>query len=530
MKRPNSHQYTAPLTQPSSNDDHLEEDEEAPILPYSQSSSQSSIQQGSLNMDAITSKKSRNSTLFTFTQAGTQSSRSGLYIRPSWKITFYKHVQNRIKTYMIVTVLLLCLRPLHLFNIHNKKNNNNNQQQDHNHSDAPSEDDDVISFSSEGYKSLSPTKEMKNIQHMCSIDNDINSNNNKYKGCDCLNPLDATEGTYPGWENAHAMNLQMAEEHYSHDTSKQKKFDVVFLGDSIVEEWNGRWRGQTSPTWSDIHGVWKELFDPSVTPGAMEALALGIAGDQIANLLWRIHDGEELSKVDSKVFWVLIGTNDLTQGCSEDVILLGIIHIVEQIQKLKPDAIVVLNGLLPRTNDPSGYLGDSHDGEIIALMKKEEQFPLVDGIRMNQTENGSESFLMDAHSTSSLENANAAETDDIEAEIDDIEADSVSSTTTSTTSASSHRTFWQSIQSINKGLASYAHQHDRVEYFDASDIFVAHLGNAHYHRNETFLMKELQGDFLHPTALGHKLWGEAIVDYIVSDLDLPPSLLRDFAN
>jgi lysophospholipase L1-like esterase len=276
--------------------------------------------------------------------------------------------------------------------------------------------------------------------------------------------------------------------------------------------------------------VWKELFDPSVTPGAMEALALGIAGDQIANLLWRIHDGEELSKVDSKVFWVLIGTNDLTQGCSEDVILLGIIHIVEQIQKLKPDAIVVLNGLLPRTNDPSGYLGDSHDGEIIALMKKEEQFPLVDGIRMNQTENGSESFLMDAHSTSSLENANAAETDDIEAEIDDIEADSVSSTTTSTTSASSHRTFWQSIQSINKGLASYAHQHDRVEYFDASDIFVAHLGNAHYQRNETFLMKALQGDFLHPTALGHKLWGEAIVDYIVSDLDLPPSLLRDFAN
>jgi hypothetical protein len=144
-----------------------------------------------------------------------------------------------------------------------------------------------------------------------------------------------------------------------------------------------------------------------------------------------------------------------------------------------------LNGLLPRTNDPSRYLGDSHDGEIIAPRKKDEQFQLVDGNRMNQTENGRES-IMDAHSTSSLENA--AETDDIEAEIDDIEADSVSSTTRTST-ASSHRTSWQSIQSINKGLASYAHQHDRVEYFDASDIFVAHLGNAHYHCNASFLMK-----------------------------------------
>eukprot|EP00979_Chaetoceros_neogracilis_P014529 scaffold4685_cov234-Chaetoceros_neogracile.AAC.5 len=151
---------------------------------------------------------------------------------------------------------------------------------------------------------------------------------------------------------------------------------------------------------------------------------------------------------------------------------------------VEPDAIVVLNGLLPRTNDPSRYLGDSHDGEIIAPRKKDEQFQLVDGNRMNQTENGRES-IMDAHSTSSLENA--AETDDIEAEIDDIEADSVSSTTTST--ASSHRTSLQSIQSINKGLASYAHQHDRVEYFDASDIFVAHLGSAHYHCNASFLMK-----------------------------------------
>ena len=40
-----------------------------------------------------------------------------------------------------------------------------------------------------------------------------------------------------------------------------------------------------------------------------------------------------------------------------------------------------------------------------------------------------------------------------------------------------------------------------------------------------FLMKELQKDYLHPTALGHELWANEIVDVITSDVDTPDILL-----
>jgi lysophospholipase L1-like esterase len=567
MKRPNSHQYET-VPHPCFIDQDLEADEQREAFLGGQgqqhqhhtstSSSSSTNLNISLNLDAITSKKSRNSTLFTITQAGTISSRSGLYIRPSWKTTLFRHLQNRIKTYVVIFVILLSLRPIR---IHLFANSSNNKDKD----DAPSkddndkaEDDDVISFSSGGYKSFSPMKEMKNIQDICSnihtnavnLNAKANANANAgtssttststQKECSCLNPMEGKEGNYPGWRNAHDMNMQMVDESYTHNKGN---WDVVFLGDSIVEEWNGRWLGREGPEWNEIHTVWNELFDPSITSttanatanatadstadftgaAVMKGLALGIAGDHIANLLWRIQNGE-LERADSKVFWVLIGTNDLTASCSEEVILLGIIHIVEEIKRRKPDSIIVLNGILPRTDSPSGKLMDVGDVGVGVASSSSSPAKTLQGQLVQEDLHTDLDTI--ANAIAAIENVNTHPS----------KSGSVSSTERERKDTSpplprlSHRNFWQSIQSINKGLARYAEQNDKVEYFDASGIFVAHLGNKFYQLQEEILIKELQGDFLHPTALGHKLWGEAIVDYMISDLDTPPNLRRDFED
>ena len=58
-----------------------------------------------------------------------------------------------------------------------------------------------------------------------------------------------------------------------------------------------------------------------------------------------------------KVWWVLIGTNDLASGCcSAEVVLVGIINIIKEIQNHDVTATVVVNSILPRPGDESGKL------------------------------------------------------------------------------------------------------------------------------------------------------------------------------
>jgi hypothetical protein len=49
-----------------------------------------------------------------------------------------------------------------------------------------------------------------------------------------------------------------------------------------------------------------------------------------------------------KVWWLVLGMNDLTRmQCSEEIVVLGILRVVEEIMLRKPDALIVVNSLLP---------------------------------------------------------------------------------------------------------------------------------------------------------------------------------------
>jgi len=53
-----------------------------------------------------------------------------------------------------------------------------------------------------------------------------------------------------------------------------------------------------------------------------------------------------------KVWWVLIGTNDLgSDSCSGDSIVVGNIRIIEEIRRQNPNTPIVINSVLPRARE-----------------------------------------------------------------------------------------------------------------------------------------------------------------------------------
>ena len=148
--------------------------------------------------------------------------------------------------------------------------------------------------------------------------------------------------------------------------------DVAFLGESVVEAMDGRWLGkhvigkynrqqqqqqqqqQTSHNVPMIHETFEKLFRKS-KGGSHEGVALGIAGDTTPNVLWRIMNDEMPYDFNPKVWWLVLGMNDLTRmQCSEEIVVLGILRVVEEIRLRKPDAKIVINSLLPMVNYQGG--------------------------------------------------------------------------------------------------------------------------------------------------------------------------------
>lgn len=54
---------------------------------------------------------------------------------------------------------------------------------------------------------------------------------------------------------------------------------MVLLGDSITQGWGGGWNGP------DFNAIWKQFFSKYKT------LNLGISGDKVENILWRLDHG-----------------------------------------------------------------------------------------------------------------------------------------------------------------------------------------------------------------------------------------------
>jgi lysophospholipase L1-like esterase len=111
--------------------------------------------------------------------------------------------------------------------------------------------------------------------------------------------------------------------------------DVLFLGDSITDNWATKG---------------KEVWDK--TYGDMNAANFGIGGDRTQHVLWRIAQGE-LDGISPKVVVLMIGTNNVMgDWYSADDILKADMKIVQEIHDKIPKTKVLLLAIFPRGSNP----------------------------------------------------------------------------------------------------------------------------------------------------------------------------------
>ncbi len=112
--------------------------------------------------------------------------------------------------------------------------------------------------------------------------------------------------------------------------ARQGDVDVLFLGDSIS-------------AFFPVAGA--DAWDRAIAPLG-SVVDFGIEGDRTQFVLWRVLHGE-LDGSNARVVVLMIGTNNLA-AATPDSVAGGIAAIVGAIRARLPDAVVVLNAILPR--------------------------------------------------------------------------------------------------------------------------------------------------------------------------------------
>ncbi len=132
----------------------------------------------------------------------------------------------------------------------------------------------------------------------------------------------------PGWHHRHEEKLARV---------RQGHVDLVFLGDSITEDWEKR----GPPAWRDFVPSWQRFY------GDRNAVNLGFSGDTTASLLWRIQNGE-VDGIKPKAAVVLIGANNfgLVHWSAEQT-LGGIEAIIAEVRRRLPGTRILLMSVLP---------------------------------------------------------------------------------------------------------------------------------------------------------------------------------------
>jgi len=351
-----------------------------------------------------------------FLHVGTSQSRSGKYQRPS---TFQACLNNLNSRYFCTT--LLCVL---IFSGSIK----------------------IVQKAHPSFRDFESELNISKTNHKCLVKDDDT--------CTCTNPLDPLERLDIDWIAAFNRNKELVKNiteksRWSLGGDSQSaptELSVVFLGDSITEQWNGQRLGKKVDELDSIKNEFERLFN---NKEEIRGLALGISGDTTPNLLWRLKNGELTEYIKPKVWWITIGTNDLgSTHCSEEYVIIGIIRVVEEILARKPEATVVINGILPR--------GDYDGGRLVD--------PESDQMRLDEP----------------LEEIN----------------------------------LWRSIILVNQELEIFANKTSRVKYFDAKNYFLVPMKNKYYASKEHQMIKKLMSDYFHPTAKGHKVWGEHILKFL----------------
>ncbi len=109
---------------------------------------------------------------------------------------------------------------------------------------------------------------------------------------------------------------------------KQGNVDLIFIGDSITEGWEGAGK----PVWDKFYGH-------------RHAVNAGISSDRTQNVLWRLDHGN-IDGISPKLAVLMIGTN--TMGNTPEQVAEGIQAIVTKLRTKLPETKVLVLGIFPR--------------------------------------------------------------------------------------------------------------------------------------------------------------------------------------
>jgi hypothetical protein len=187
--------------------------------------------------------------------------------------------------------------------------------------------------------------------------------------------------------------------------------------------------------------------------------------------------------------------NDLARmRCSEEVVVMGILRVVEEILEKKPNAHIVLNSLFPLSDLRGGIypvLSDLEDSiELTSRMQRRDR--LLMKFR-NILSRSSDEYLEDSGSLQSSVDENSLPRDEVEvtAEREELARDAEArkrrrkkrrnNVLKDKKAVKKYKMghvrkntlpLWTSVRAINNELQKFAEKQERVHYFDATDVFV----------------------------------------------------------
>jgi lysophospholipase L1-like esterase len=127
---------------------------------------------------------------------------------------------------------------------------------------------------------------------------------------------------------------QLERHHQINERVKQGNVDLVFIGDSITQGWEGAGKD-----------VWAKYY------AKRNAANLGIGGDRTQHVLWRFENGN-LDDISPKAAVLMIGTNNSNDNTAEEIGA-GITGIVKELRKKLPDTKVLILAVFPRGAKPN---------------------------------------------------------------------------------------------------------------------------------------------------------------------------------
>jgi len=165
------------------------------------------------------------------------------------------------------------------------------------------------------------------------------------------------------------------------EIAKKGNIDVLFLGDSITDNWRKPEMGLP---------VWEKNFAP------LHAVNFGISGDRTQHVLWRMQNGE-LAGYKPRVVVLMIGTNNtglerdkLTPRNTTAEIVSGVTDVVKGLTTQFPETKILLLAIFPRAEkstdpfrlqvyDVNSALARLHDGKQVFFLNIGPKFLAPDG-------------------------------------------------------------------------------------------------------------------------------------------------------